>query len=616
MKINKNKWVKLFFLFLLFIFGIKNTEAKSLRLRIAIDASASMKGFFSTGALPDLVNQLISICDNNIELLKCKTKIFRSNSLDVDWVDWIDWVKEDGQNKFKKSHWGQFTYLSKAMTELSKNAEAIVLITDNFDEGSNSDTSEFYKSIRDNNYEYAFLTPYLMPYKGNIDIVDEQNKFKDVVDNIKNINGIDNPRVIKSANLWKVYNYDGKKGVAVYILSKSSNSNEIKSLKLLLSALPNNKDIIPIYPLGLNNYKINTGSINQFKQQKCLTDKDKKLVSQTISKKSLSEFSNIEGAYVIKVPGAEAYFDPRKDGVIRFIVNISDKEESKFEIKSEDCISSAISISADKFKVNVLKPEFVGMLLPDYENISIQAHAIPSKMILSNTGAAVLVELKIPPFVGPNISLDILRDGLIANFKLNLNIPSSSFDIKKDIEKKFFTSNKYEISKIYSSVNFINHITPKEKSSISISYGVNISPSVLANEKKQTPSKQMEYKWFIAIAIAIITMLEYQFALFGFYFHMSVDDQKKSYKMKIGGVLKPSKAVKIKHLEEYFFVISRAHPLKKNILICDGQGATICILKKPADRYVLDTKKNHRIEWLSSDQIAVHRERNIIEEIR
>lgn len=617
-----------------------DANPKRLKVRLAIDGSASMKGYFKAGRLTEFIEHIVKVSQS--AQVDVNSKVFLSSDVlgntPLEWIDWSEWSAQPEKSRT----WGQYTYLTQAMQAVSRGAEAVILITDNFEAGQDDigDSSKFYQSIRDSAYELVYFFPYLIPFSGNIDIPVNPalgNK-KQLTEGLKSLNPSGGysllsgrPSQIGNQKYWKIQ-YKGDRGIAVYLLVNIPKKRTVlremkKNFDVLIQHITRfepsfGKYLLQLYPLGKDSVGIGQGDTQSFRGQPCLTPRDRTLL-KSIKPETLSRFTAADAMYTIELAGHEADYDPKQRGIFRFLVNLKIEERGHFSVVHQSCSDTrSMSINIDGFKVRVLKSH-LGNILKDPLG-PLQARIIPEKMILHDTPAGLvgsaLVEVEIPELIGKQVRADVIAEGLEASFNLSIQIPKKQFQLKPAIDRAIFSSSTLDLKKIYTSEGILSHIVPPERDHVAINYDVQISPKALTmRQSTREPPKEDESS--LLPIILIVAALLIAFSLLkplGMTVALAPSDVSFAKQVKVSGVINrlPSAVIKLSDGQE--IVIDR-YPLHgKRLRVMKPSGEVLAFII-PGQRTKLDavstTKIEHYLEWLSKDREAHFRAQNKLDEV-
>lgn len=142
------------------LIGAWSMAASNQVVSIQVDGSGSMRGFYQSGELEKLLDEVQDIC--HAQDMETEMVFFRSNQPDE--VTW-----EDGRVYLSpETAWGGYTNLDRAFVGGLGRAPIIVMITDNVQAAYDQDTQALYVHFTEDTVKVLHAVPLIRPFDGNL----------------------------------------------------------------------------------------------------------------------------------------------------------------------------------------------------------------------------------------------------------------------------------------------------------------------------------------------------------------------------------------------------------------------------------------------------------------
>lgn len=613
-------------------------------IRIVVDGSASMKGYFKTKEINQIVDQIQQSALAN--QLKTNIQLFYSPETPkgqeaiVEWKEWGEW-----DENIDKNSWGAETHLNKALGVASKNAAMLFMITDNFqDDGisqSNSielGNSNFYQSIREQGFDTVHFLPLFLKFDGNIDLYPTQDlsSFQNPTDAKKlvaylkektsgfdpNESKIGIPKLLKFKDkkpFWKLP-YVGKRGVAIYIFLSQNVDKDLFSKLIKKFAEYNQevrKNIFLIHPIGEDTF--NLENLKNFKPkdianqcgQKLNDLKDKKTNTILEPQKELSYPYQL----VIDEKVTDRFYDPRKSGNISFALQVVFSAKQIQMNSSVNPCDSNLEIKLTNFKIS---SQVSNLLVKNIETLEIKTSSYPKKLVIEENKkqASAFVEINIPPIVQKHINNDILKKAdIVGSFELALKVPKNMISLADTYKNFVFTTNPSDLSKIYSSEDILNYLIPSSQSYFVVKMPISIEKTVWDKKEKPIPPVEAPiFPYVIAGVLLLLTLLNQIILPFGFDVVVKYSNHKKARHFKLGGLFYyvPFKSYFIE--DQLILKVRRSSNFSKKLDFMDEKDHIIAQINSKGKGFILFGDQTKKIEWLDESKVSTLKSKNLIDE--
>ncbi|MBU0551461.1 hypothetical protein KKB55_21085 [Myxococcota bacterium] len=590
-------------IFLVILLCLTFLKVYASPLRILVDGSGSMKGFFSTNGVEELVRQIENASKSYQFEVNSTVFISNKDSSEIIFQNLWTWLKENPSKRY-----GNITKLDELVGNFSKN-EAIIIITDNFQDNEGEGigrTQLFYRRLQDTALSRVYSAPVLLEFDGRVEVgvgigipEGKENAHKIYESALaytsKHFIGKDGkigtPVWYSPTNqqgLWKIP-YKGLRGLAVYLLLTESDDEIEYKFKNFVEFIGQKTNTSPllIRPLGSDAVKLKATESGQPdpKALECAG-----IEINSLPKANLNFQVNDKGEYSLGLkPDVALRYNPRNPAqfVVAFDI-ISTQAHIQLHPGGE-CESSA-KLIASPLKVEAARQD---ILLPGVQG---RAYAQPAYLVtpLDSVGPrAVFLVIDLPPLVGPDVPDEVFAGQLSASLDFKIQVPPSAWRTAPNVQRRYFTPNPLDLARVFSPKDLVRVLAPP---AIELSLPVHLRSEVInPAPRPQTP---MDFPWWLLGLFGVgglSTGLWRWLRPLGFYAPVRVNGQR-GRAVRVGGVLKPIRGSKLNIGDGKHLIIERSmrHGSQINVFFNDQKLRMI----KPGERLNLPDSES-RLSYLT-----------------
>ena len=517
-------------------------STESPPLRVLVDGSGSMRGFESSGALTGLVERLESAGTRTG--WTPATRVFHAETpSDLQLSAWNEWNGAP--------IWGETTPLVAALKRGVQGAQALILVTDNFQDpggsGSSEGVAELYAALSEAQIARGHLIPELLEFKGNVDLgvggeVPGRKEGKRLRDAMVEqtpphfVDSIGTPRWVKlpdGRSFWKTA-YSGRRGLAVYlILLNPALASEFEALSDAISGERSLPSLL-VWPLAGDavGLRESVGSADRAALE-CAG-----MTLAELPEPNLILESRDGGAYGLR-PRPELVYDPRKPG--RFVARIepfATVGHVSVRNRAAGCESSAtlgvgpLQVEAAKGNEDILLP------LSDERR---RGEVLPPRLLSpiqsgdDSEGHAVFVSFDVPPLVGPRVPEERIDGQVSAHFELLVELAAGSVALDDRVRGRFFTARPTDLARIYSPEDLIQRLS---REGLTIRIPVSLPAEVFFRPPPPRPETQ-PFPWGKLLAVlGLFAALWFVLRPLGFIVPLRFTGSKRALGVPVGGLLR------------------------------------------------------------------------------
>lgn len=569
-------------------------------LRVAVDGSGSMRGYFETRALDQLLSKIGAAAQK--AGWAPDTKVFHTRAdadAPVEWTDLTAW-----RAPAAKPPWGQVTRLDVAVRQAVRGASATVLITDNFQEtgggggGGAGQTERFYATLGALPLSRVLLAPALLAFDGNIDLAlgdpaDRPNAAAELKGRLeqataarfRGARGIGEPSWVPQGRFWKVP-YTGQRGLAVYLLLSSAKVERAAQFRRFVDALEATTALSPLLlrPLGGDALTVRAASQD--------APDPAGLRCAGLSAEALPPVNAklLDGQLVPDTGG----YDPRQPLRLTAAVEVvSTTAHIRLADQSATCASAA-RLSIDPVMI-VAAPHDLGLLLQGAEG---GGGVYPPSLMAplasdSNAPRAARLTLDLPALVGANAPDARVFDGhMIARTALVAEVPRDSLRLSKTISRRYFTRDPLDLARIYSPRDLVT-VFGSAPARIRLPIEVRSTRAQAA----QGPHAEVEL-WSISqtviLVFSVLVAAFFTLSPFGFTVPVLVRPGHHAQPVRVGGFLR-RRAARVNVGGDVFVELRRAGPVRRTLAVLDADDGALGELRPGATLSVGE----RTITWLT-----------------
>lgn len=462
-------------------------------VRVLVDGSGSMKGYFAGGDLARLVG---SIRDGAKRLnLGAQVNVFStSRDQPLAWTPWDDWSRQGND-----AAWGNETRLDEALGAAAEGARLVVMITDNFqDAGADTGSASLYTAMRTMGLRKVYFVPALLSFDGNVDLYpgdevptqasrDDPAKLQALLlqktpEVFRQGGEIGVPRWVPSTpvSYWKVP-YRGRRGLAIYVASavEAPPGGPVDALADTVAKATGEDQPMVVHPLG-------EGALSLEPAPKDTTlDKEALACGQTMPDSppnlTLVEATDAESGTIYHLrqsatDDAEVSFDPRQPTEWTFALQLRAADPHVEIVQPERSCRAATRVELSP--VSVEQRGSGGILLPQAQATGSVApqHVLGALARRGQRSEALWVTVRLPPLVGSEVSARHFDDALSVAFDVVLRVPRPSLHLAPSSTNRYFTDTTTDLARIYSPTDVVQSLA--QAGEIEIRLPVELHPDV------------------------------------------------------------------------------------------------------------------------------------------
>ena len=564
------------------------TLAPAADLLIAVDGSGSMRGYFATGSLAELVDGLRSVAA--AEGLSVDSQVFTSgkSAAPVSWHPWDDWQRGP--------QWGLETHLDQAFAEATASRPgAIVLLTDNFQDvqQGRGATNEFYAAMLRDSPQRIVLVPDLLTFQGKVELVgagtqalaggspaswreavstSTPDRFTDKISSVSRL---------RSGGF--LASYQGRRGLASYFVQLSAPP---KRFDRVIASHRRTRDGVPalqLYPLGADLLSLEPATEGLSDGQlKCMGLADR----SSIPPANLVLEPDGDGLRLVKNDGW--LYDPRKPTRLVAAVKVS-LEDPHIEIASgKSLCENSTSIRLENLAVDAGVGAAPGILA----NLEATGATLPATLV-GRAGRAmgdqvVLLVVDLPAVVGQEVSDQALGKGLSARFDVVFRLPSRAFHLSEAVADRLFTATTLDVARIYSPADPVAYLSTKQ---VELRIPVAVTSDVFAERVVPAETNPFPFLGFGLLAMASWWWLR----PLGYDAQFGTADSRFVHRTTVGGLLKPTEPYDVL-VDGKSFNVRRARWWSRGVEVRDAAGTVLGQLAGPGTE--LNVGSGRAIKWI------------------
>jgi hypothetical protein len=498
-------WVLIAF-YALILLSLGTSAHAQDRLTVLIDGSGSMRGYFRTAAISNLVKSLIE----SAQSWTVTSEVFVSNidEPNISRIPLAEWPTDARSSSFGKS-----TRLDVLVRALQP-GEAYVIVTDNFqDEGKAiGRTGEFYAQLHGSALSQVYLVPALLPFDGRVEFAPgigipagpgraEQLRTQILAATHPNFLGqggrIDQPEWLTPGNTtgrWRV-GYKGLRGLAVYLI-RTARTNEDGRFDAWADELGRRLDAPPllVHPLGRGAVRLQA-SIDARPDPQALRCAG--LAAADLPTPNLTLDAGESGSagqqYSLGLmPGQARTYDPRQSSRFVAVLEVVTTEDHVRLAATGDC-KTAARLEASPLQVTVPEAQ-QGILLPEADrrprSDALPAHLVGSLDPRAKASRSVFLVLDLPALVGPEVSPGAFGGQLEARLELSVMVPRSAWQMAPEVRARYFTETPLDLARIFSPTDLVQVLAPAE--GVTLRIPMSVKPDVV---NATQPVAKAELPW-------------------------------------------------------------------------------------------------------------------------
>ncbi len=566
-------------------------------LTVLVDGSGSMRGYDATGGLGALIAEIDRAASRSG--WTPEPSVFSSRrGAAMQVTPYSAWSSAPT--------WGSETHLDQALEVGARGAGALILITDNFQDPDStglavaSHTTTFYDMIGSMPMAEAWLLPELRPFRGNVELAaggtiprdaEGATELEALVRRSTDAafypgGGISAPRWLASDRLWLVP-YDGLRGLAVYLfLFDEGQRSEFARLRSELEKESGDLRPLLVRPLGADAITLRPSEVEAL-DPKTLVCMSKDPVTPPPPNLRLERSADGN----LLVPGDGFSYDPRSEGVFVAAVEVASTEQHvRVGDLTSSCDSGAV-LRVEPLEVHV-PDELRGVLLPGQSN----GQVVPPVLLgqLSGSAAAgrtVVLVLRVPPLVGPEVPPDVFAQQIQARFNVVIDLPRGSLGLSDEVQNRYFTRDPTDLARIFSPADIVQHLAPER---------VEVVLPVYLQSEVMTPAALPAYEppWLaIAVGLAVVVGLWRYLSPLGLRGYIETDGVaggRYVHPVRVGGVFGPSVLVIKAGANEDQLQVLRERWWRRALRVQDASGAGV-VLTRGGPRGEVS---GHKVQWI------------------
>ena len=584
--------------------------ATAAPLRVAVDASGSMRGWFRTGALTALVADVRAAAE--AANLPAVSKAFVADAggedapAGLNLVDWDAWLAD------RERPWGRTTLLDAALAQSAEGARVVVVITDDFHDpggaggGSAGSTERFYQALGRLDAARGWLVPLTLPFDGNVDLAPGEavpfGAGDGPRDALRAALAADNATaVLKGARVgtprwvtrptategtaggfWKVP-YTGPRTLALHLVLLRV--EDLPRVNAFLDALALRRpELAPllVHPMGADVLKL-VGLPDAAPEDVVGICGEKPDATGAVTVRL-----DTEGPGPARLVPADAPLDPTQP--VRLAATFAVvTTEAHLGLRSH---TSACSL-APRAAVTDLRwsprPGSADLFVVQSPALAAAVHAavVPSRFAgptaLSADPATrrpSLFTLDLPALTGAGVPRARAAGNLAGSFAITVRLNRRHLGLTPDAQARWFTASPTDLQRLYSPLDIVSSLG---EGAVEVRMPVQLDPALwapLPPPPPALPAPPMPVWPFVAAAFLLSILVLIQ--PFGFVAAVLRGDGHHAHPVALGGLLRPRPAVRFALGGDHAVWLVRAPVWGRVLIVRDAEGRTLGHLRRGA----------------------------------